>query len=302
MKRGSGAIQPNAKPSSSTKRTPPTSPTVPGGRLRQRLGRLGPATTPPDLDDLARSRRDSARSVRVPFLQASSGGTAMSAASHATHSALSPFVFQNGYSTGCTLATPRPGSRSSSSGCIWPRSTTWQIPPCSSRWPKRRKRAAGMACFCGITLLYRPPVRAVADPWIVFLTIAARTQRMARSARHPLSRRRVQKVARETATLDQLSHGRLVLGSDSAAATTASSNPSARSPIRASAPARLDEGLTRLGEPGQASSNPGPSRRRNPGLGRRPLAPPPPPPPRRPLGRDLPGRASRPGSARRARK
>ena len=27
MKRGSGAIQPNAKPSSSTKRTPPTSPT-----------------------------------------------------------------------------------------------------------------------------------------------------------------------------------------------------------------------------------------------------------------------------------
>lgn len=60
---------------------------------------------------------------------------------------------------------------------------------------------------------YRPPVRAVADPWVVLSAIAAQTKRLRLGPMvTPLSRRRVQKVARETVTLDRLSAGRLTLG------------------------------------------------------------------------------------------
>jgi alkanesulfonate monooxygenase SsuD/methylene tetrahydromethanopterin reductase-like flavin-dependent oxidoreductase (luciferase family) len=52
-------------------------------------------------------------------------------------------------------------------------------------------------------ILWRPPVRA----------IAAHTERLRLGPLvTPLSRRRVHKVARETATLDHLSQGRLILG------------------------------------------------------------------------------------------
>jgi alkanesulfonate monooxygenase SsuD/methylene tetrahydromethanopterin reductase-like flavin-dependent oxidoreductase (luciferase family) len=62
-------------------------------------------------------------------------------------------------------------------------------------------------------IAYRPPVRAVADPWVALSAIAVRTQRLRLGPMvTPLSRRRVQKVARETATLDRLSRGRLILG------------------------------------------------------------------------------------------
>jgi alkanesulfonate monooxygenase SsuD/methylene tetrahydromethanopterin reductase-like flavin-dependent oxidoreductase (luciferase family) len=60
---------------------------------------------------------------------------------------------------------------------------------------------------------YRSPVEAVADPWVALSAIAARTERLRLGPMvTPLSRRRVQKVARETATLDHLSGGRLTLG------------------------------------------------------------------------------------------
>jgi alkanesulfonate monooxygenase SsuD/methylene tetrahydromethanopterin reductase-like flavin-dependent oxidoreductase (luciferase family) len=60
---------------------------------------------------------------------------------------------------------------------------------------------------------YRAPVRAVADPWVALSAIAAHTRRLRLGPMvTPLSRRRVQKVARETVTLDHLSRGRLVLG------------------------------------------------------------------------------------------
>jgi len=60
---------------------------------------------------------------------------------------------------------------------------------------------------------YRAPVRAVADPWVALAAAAAATDRIALGPLvTPLSRRRVHKLARETVTLDQLSHGRLVLG------------------------------------------------------------------------------------------
>jgi alkanesulfonate monooxygenase SsuD/methylene tetrahydromethanopterin reductase-like flavin-dependent oxidoreductase (luciferase family) len=60
---------------------------------------------------------------------------------------------------------------------------------------------------------YRAPTRAVADPWIVLSAIAGVTERIRIGPLvTPLSRRRVHKLARETASLDLLSGGRLVLG------------------------------------------------------------------------------------------
>jgi alkanesulfonate monooxygenase SsuD/methylene tetrahydromethanopterin reductase-like flavin-dependent oxidoreductase (luciferase family) len=60
---------------------------------------------------------------------------------------------------------------------------------------------------------YRAPVRAVADPWVALAAIACATERLRLGTMvTPLSRRRVQKLARETVTLDHLSGGRLTLG------------------------------------------------------------------------------------------
>jgi alkanesulfonate monooxygenase SsuD/methylene tetrahydromethanopterin reductase-like flavin-dependent oxidoreductase (luciferase family) len=60
---------------------------------------------------------------------------------------------------------------------------------------------------------YRPPTRAVADPWVALSAVATATERLLIGPLvTPLSRRRVQKVARETATLDLLSGGRSVFG------------------------------------------------------------------------------------------
>jgi len=60
---------------------------------------------------------------------------------------------------------------------------------------------------------YRAPVRAVADPWVALAAIAAATRRIRLGPLvTPIARRRVQKLARETVTLDHLSRGRLVLG------------------------------------------------------------------------------------------
>ena len=60
---------------------------------------------------------------------------------------------------------------------------------------------------------YREPVRAVADPWVALSAIASATSRIRLGPMvTPLSRRRVQKLARETVTLDHFSGGRLILG------------------------------------------------------------------------------------------
>jgi alkanesulfonate monooxygenase SsuD/methylene tetrahydromethanopterin reductase-like flavin-dependent oxidoreductase (luciferase family) len=62
-------------------------------------------------------------------------------------------------------------------------------------------------------LVYRPPVRAVADPWVALAAIAHETEMIRLGPLvTPLSRRRVHKLARETITLDHLSAGRLTLG------------------------------------------------------------------------------------------
>src|SRR5919198_2152054 len=60
---------------------------------------------------------------------------------------------------------------------------------------------------------WREPVVDVADPWITLTAIAAATERVRLGPMvTPLARRRPVKVARETATLDRLSDGRLTLG------------------------------------------------------------------------------------------
>ena len=60
---------------------------------------------------------------------------------------------------------------------------------------------------------YSAPTRDVADPWIALSAAACATERLVLGPLvTPLARRRVQKLARETVTLDRLSDGRLVLG------------------------------------------------------------------------------------------
>jgi len=60
---------------------------------------------------------------------------------------------------------------------------------------------------------WREPVSAVADPWITLAAVATATGRVRLGPMvTPLARRRPVKVARETATLDRLSGGRLTLG------------------------------------------------------------------------------------------
>jgi alkanesulfonate monooxygenase SsuD/methylene tetrahydromethanopterin reductase-like flavin-dependent oxidoreductase (luciferase family) len=59
----------------------------------------------------------------------------------------------------------------------------------------------------------RAPVRAVADPWITLTAVAAATKKIKLGPMvTPLARRRPVKVARETATLDRFTEGRLILG------------------------------------------------------------------------------------------
>jgi alkanesulfonate monooxygenase SsuD/methylene tetrahydromethanopterin reductase-like flavin-dependent oxidoreductase (luciferase family) len=62
-------------------------------------------------------------------------------------------------------------------------------------------------------LRWREPIQQVADPWITLTAVAAATEELQLGPMvTPLPRRRPAKVARETATLDRLSGGRLVLG------------------------------------------------------------------------------------------
>lgn len=70
---------------------------------------------------------------------------------------------------------------------------------------------AGM--FVWDHLRWREPVSRVADPWITLTAIATATERLRFGPMvSAIARRRPAKLARETATLDLLSEGRLTLG------------------------------------------------------------------------------------------
>jgi alkanesulfonate monooxygenase SsuD/methylene tetrahydromethanopterin reductase-like flavin-dependent oxidoreductase (luciferase family) len=62
-------------------------------------------------------------------------------------------------------------------------------------------------------ILHRSPAKAIADPWIALAAVACATSTVRIGPMvTPLARRRVQKLAKETVTLDLLSSGRLTLG------------------------------------------------------------------------------------------
>jgi alkanesulfonate monooxygenase SsuD/methylene tetrahydromethanopterin reductase-like flavin-dependent oxidoreductase (luciferase family) len=96
---------------------------------------------------------------------------------------------------------------------------------------------------------YRPPVRAVADPWVTLAAAAVATRRLAIGAMvTPIARRRPHQLARETVTLDRLSGGRLVFGAGLGSDRTGEFDPD-RFGEEGDPRARarlLDEGLERL--------------------------------------------------------
>src|SRR4029453_11638669 len=86
-------------------------------------------------------------------------------------------------------------------------------PPLVARLSAEAEEAGWGGVFTWDNVRYVAPVVDVADPWITLAAIAATTERIRLGPMvTPLARRRPAKVARETATLDRLSHGRLTLG------------------------------------------------------------------------------------------
>jgi alkanesulfonate monooxygenase SsuD/methylene tetrahydromethanopterin reductase-like flavin-dependent oxidoreductase (luciferase family) len=96
-------------------------------------------------------------------------------------------------------------------------------------------------------ILYRAPVRAVADPWVALAAVACATSRLRIGPLvTPLSRRRVHKVARETVTLDLLSSGRLTLGVGLGSARNGELEPFGEVTDPRERARRLDQGLDDL--------------------------------------------------------
>ncbi len=96
-------------------------------------------------------------------------------------------------------------------------------------------------------IVYRAPVRAVADPWIVLSAIACATTRLRIGPMvTPLARRRIQKLARETVTLDHLSGGRLTLGVGLGSDNSGELGPFGEETDPRERAKLLDDGLERL--------------------------------------------------------
>jgi len=86
-------------------------------------------------------------------------------------------------------------------------------PKVGARVAAAAEEAGWDGCFVWDQVVWRAPVRKVADSWITLAAMAASTERLRLGPMVTvLPRRRPAKVARETATLDQLSDGRLTLG------------------------------------------------------------------------------------------
>jgi alkanesulfonate monooxygenase SsuD/methylene tetrahydromethanopterin reductase-like flavin-dependent oxidoreductase (luciferase family) len=86
-------------------------------------------------------------------------------------------------------------------------------PAAVARLAAEAEEAGWQGFFVWDHLSWRAPVREVADPWITLAAAATATERLRLGPMvTPLARRRPAKVARETATLDRLSAGRLTFG------------------------------------------------------------------------------------------
>jgi alkanesulfonate monooxygenase SsuD/methylene tetrahydromethanopterin reductase-like flavin-dependent oxidoreductase (luciferase family) len=86
-------------------------------------------------------------------------------------------------------------------------------PTAVARLAAEAEEAGWDGVFVWDQLRWREPIREVADPLVTLTAIASATERVKLGPMvTPLARRRPAKVARETATLDRLSGGRLILG------------------------------------------------------------------------------------------
>jgi alkanesulfonate monooxygenase SsuD/methylene tetrahydromethanopterin reductase-like flavin-dependent oxidoreductase (luciferase family) len=86
-------------------------------------------------------------------------------------------------------------------------------PAVVARLSAEAEAAGWHGVFVWDNLRFVEPVVDVADPWIMLAAMATATRRIRLGPMvTPLARRRPVKVARETATLDRLSDGRLTLG------------------------------------------------------------------------------------------
>jgi alkanesulfonate monooxygenase SsuD/methylene tetrahydromethanopterin reductase-like flavin-dependent oxidoreductase (luciferase family) len=86
-------------------------------------------------------------------------------------------------------------------------------PAVVARLSAEAEQAGWHGVFVWDNLRFQEPVIDVADAWITLAAIATATERIRLGPMvTPLARRRPVKVARETATLDRLSGGRLTLG------------------------------------------------------------------------------------------
>src|ERR671914_3127282 len=99
------------------------------------------------------------------------------------------------------------------SGLFMPLFDALADPAVVARLSAEAEEAGWHGVFVWDNLRYREPVVDVADPWITLAAMATATERIRLGPMvTPLARRRPVKVARETATLDRLSNGRLILG------------------------------------------------------------------------------------------
>ena len=99
------------------------------------------------------------------------------------------------------------------SGLFLPLFEQLSDPTAVSRLAAEAEEAGWDGFFVWDQVLWREPILEVADPQITLAAIATATERIRLGPTvTPLARRRPVKVARETATLDRLSGGRLTLG------------------------------------------------------------------------------------------
>src|SRR5215207_6860639 len=99
------------------------------------------------------------------------------------------------------------------SGLFMPLFDELADPAAVSRLCVEAEEAGWHGAFVWDNLRFQEPVVDVADPWITLAAMATDTKRIRFGPMvTPLARRRPVKVARESATLDRLSGGRLTLG------------------------------------------------------------------------------------------
>jgi alkanesulfonate monooxygenase SsuD/methylene tetrahydromethanopterin reductase-like flavin-dependent oxidoreductase (luciferase family) len=120
-------------------------------------------------------------------------------------------------------------------------------PRVAARLATRAEERGWDGFFVWDHIAYREPVKAIADPWVSLAAAASATASIRIGAMvTPLSRRRVHKLARETATLDLLSGGRLIFGAGLGSVNNRELEPFGEVTDARERARLLDDGLDRL--------------------------------------------------------